>query len=184
MLHRLLHRVQLPPYAEVARFEGKGNWAVKKYYQLPQCIFYKKKLKMIANELLHKNWGSILDFGAGFGIFEPELKRHARYVYSVNEGDPIDWRWKFDAIVCASSLEFCHLDFTVKNLRNMCKKNSVLIVASPMKSFLSGLYFKRIKDANVRHGHKEIKEVIARYFTIKKYKTWFGLYFLIVGAPK
>lgn len=184
MLHRLLHRLKLPAYSEVAKFEGQGNWAVKQYYRWPHRFFYQHKLLMIAKELLDKHRESILDFGAGYGIFEPELARHATHVLPIDEGDPVDWRWKFDAIVCGSSLEFCHLDFTVKTLRRVCKRNTKLIVASPMKNFLSGLYFKLIKDGKVRHGQKEIKEIISRYFHIKKYKTWLGLYFLIVAEPK
>lgn len=182
MLHRLLRRLELPPYSEVSIFTGKGNWAVDQYYKWPHRWFYRHKLKMIVNELLPLDTPRILDFGAGYGVFTKELTRHGQ-VKSVDQGDVLDWRWKFEAIVCASSLEFCHLDYTLKTLRRMCHPRGVIIIASPMKSFWSGLYFMLIKDDKKRHDQTAIIEAVKKHFKIKSYKTWLGLYFCLVATP-
>lgn len=170
--------IQLPDYNSLVQFEGKGNWAIRKYYKLPYSIFYKQKLKMIVRMLGNQKYFNILDFGSGPGIFTKELRRHAQFVRSMDKGDSIDPRWRFDVIVCSSVLEFIpNLDSTLRMLRGMLNQNGMLLIASPMDTKLSRFYFDHIKDTNQRLSHKTIIHTIERHFRIKERHNWLNLYF-------
>lgn len=169
--------IALPPYPSLKRYEGKGNWAIKKYYQWPYSLFYRHKLKMIVEMLGKKKHNNILDFGAGPGIFTKELSKHAISVKSFDLGDVMDLRWKFDVIVCASVLEFVPLEHTLKLLKALMKPKGILIVGSPMDSKFSRAYFKFIKDKNTRYSHQEIIEAMEKVFGIVAEKSWMNLYF-------
>ena len=170
--------LRLPPFASLKNLEGKGNFAVSKYYQFPYRFFYRYKLKMIV-DLMPKGqvYHNILDFGSGSGIFEPELKRHALFVKRFDKHDIIDKRWRFDAIVCASVLEFCQLPHTVGLLYDLLKPEGKLYVGSPMETGLTKLYFKLIKDKNKRNNHAKILSEVSKKFRIEKYNSWMNLYF-------
>jgi len=107
MLDSLLNPIKLPDFNSIKRHEGKGNFAVSKYYKFPYRPFYRKKLYMV-RDLLDKDrvYDNILDFGAGPGIFTQELKEHALRVVSVNKDEVTDKRSRFECIVSASTLEF------------------------------------------------------------------------------
>lgn len=176
----------LPPYDQVAHLEGLGNYAVKKYYKFPYRPFYRHKLKM-AVSMIDKNeyYRNCLDFGAGRAeIFKPELQKHARLVKSVDKDDAINYSWDFDLIMCSSVLEFTFLDHTTRMLRKLINNQGHLIVASPMKTPISNLYFKLIKDEHRRNSHKEIMDSLTRYFKVEAYKEWLGLYFSARLSPK
>lgn len=175
----MFSRLLLPPYGSLKHLEGKGNYAIKKYYQFPYYLFYRHKLKMIVNMLGDKTYENILDFGSGPGIFTSELKRHAHSVKSFEINDVIDWRWKFDVIVCASVFEFLPaLNSYLNGLGQLMRYKSFMIVGSPMDTWLSRLYFKLIKDTNKRHSHIEILDALRNNFNVLDYKEWLGLYFV------
>lgn len=179
MLDSLLNPIKLAEYDSVNRYDGKGNFAVNKYYHYPYRPFYRKKLYMIRS-LLDKGriYKNILDFGAGPGIFTPELKRHAISVVSVNEEDFIDKRSKFECVVAGSSLEFVDdLVDSIKMLHEITYSRSQLIVASPTDGYLSRLYFKSIGDKLVRNSPSSIMAIVDRWFKIDEYHEWMGLYF-------
>jgi 2-polyprenyl-3-methyl-5-hydroxy-6-metoxy-1,4-benzoquinol methylase len=173
------NNLTLPPYKSLSHLEGKGNWAIRKYYQWPYSFFYRHKLKMIIKMMAPgMPYYNILDFGAGPGIFTLELNKHAYFVKSFDLKDPIDLRWQFDVIVCASVLEFVHhLDPTVQFLRKVLKPDGLLLVASPIDSALSRFYFRQIKDKNKRHSHKFIIQTISKHFKITEKRNWLNLYF-------
>lgn len=172
----MFRSLSLPPYETLKKFEGKGNWAIDKYYKFPHRVFYRKKLKLI-DSMMDKKYGNILDFGSGPGIFTKQLKKHANVVRSYDLGDVWDNRWKFDLIVCASVLEFVPLYMTLNNLKKVMKKD--MIVSSPMDTALTRKYFKDIKDKNKRHTHQEIMEALRENFKVEKYKEWMGIYFCV-----
>ena len=170
----MFNRFTLPKYDTLEQYEGRGNYALKKYYQFPYSFFYKHKLKMIVN-LMHEKYKNILDFGCGPGIFTPELKRHAFFVIGFEKGDPINPLWKFDCIVCASVLDFCELEPTLITLKRLLNPKGVLLIASPMKNKITSLYLKE----NVRHHHDKILSAVSKVFKLREYHTWLGLYFSI-----
>lgn len=180
----MFNHLALPPYESVKQFEGKGNFAIDKYYKMPYSFFYRHKLKMIKS-LMGKNlYKNCLDFGSGPGIFTPELKKHAYSVYNHDLEKPVDLRWKFELIVCSSVLEFCDLNTTLSFLRSVCKNNGTLIVASPMNTPLSRFYFNLIKDGNARYSHIAIISAVSKYFKIEKKKEFLGLYFALKAVKK
>ena len=183
MFHNIQNTLALPDYSSIKILEGKGNFAVKKYYQFPYSYFYKHKLKMIVKLLGKRTYNNILDYGSGSGIFIPELRKHAFHVKTHEVGQFLSPSWKFDAIVCSSVLEFCYLNQTLKHIRNAMNQNSVLFVASPMQTSLSKLYFKLIKDKRIRHSQEDIISAISKFFRVKEYHTWLGLYFSIKAVP-
>jgi len=182
----MLHSLALPPYSKVKDYEGQGNYAVRRYYQFPFSFFYRQKLKMIISHFKKgKIYRNILDFGAGRPeIFREELTKHALQVKCIDLLEPIDFRWKFDVVVCASVLEFTNLPICLSSLKKIVHPNGMIVVSSPMDTLLSRLYFKIIKDNNKRKTHKEIMEEAFKYFFVIKYQEWFGLYFSFVGYPK
>lgn len=171
---------RMSPYSDLKQFEGKGNYAIWKYYKLPYSFFYRKKLKMIVSLMPKgKIYRNILDYGSGPGIFEEELNCHALSVKKFEIGETIDPRWRFEAIVCASVLEFTDLKTTIMLLKNLLMPQGVLYVGSPMQTFLSKTYFKAIGDKNRRRHHDKIIHEISRELRIEKYITWMNLYFAI-----
>lgn len=179
-------RITLPPYSQIANLDGTGNFAVKKYYHWPFSFFYKKKLKMILDILEPKrHYYNILDFGCGEAqIFKPELSNLCQRVVCVDKAEDIDLRWSFDMVICASVLEFVELPVAVARLKMVTRPKGVLVVASPLNTWLTRLYFKLIGDTNKRHTEKEIIDEVAKRFFIVEYKKWLGLYFVLRGYPK
>ena len=180
----MLHSVQYPPLSTLSHLEGKGNFAVSKYYKWPFRPFYRHKLKMIADMMGDAKYDRILDFGSGSGIFRTELLKHSKSVSCVNEDTPINPHWRFDAIICASVLEFTHLYSVVSNLRNILNDGGVLYVASPMDTRISQGYFRLIGDEKFRHSHNTIKAVVSKHFEIKEYTEWMGLYFALKATKR
>jgi len=177
--------LHLPKHNEVKHLEGTGNFAVSKYYQFPFRFFYRHKLKMIVKAMGDKTYFRALDFGAGKArIFEKELKRHSCFVTSFDLGDVLNSKWRFDLVVCSSVLEFTGLTQTVDMLHSIMTPNAELIVASPMQSTFSYLYFKLIRDKKERHSHNDIVEHVSKKFRIVSYKGWMGLYFCLKAIKK
>ena len=180
----MFHSISYPPLSSIKHFEGKGNFAVRKYYDFPFLFFYRHKLKMIVDMMGDDKFDRILDFGAGSGIFHTELIKHAKSVTCVNEDSKLNPDWRFDAIICASVLEFCHLYSTVSRLHSLLNPGGVLYVASPMDTKFSNFYFKAIKDTKMRHSHELIKSVVSSKFKIEEYKEWMGLYFALKAVKR
>lgn len=182
----MLYGIALPPYAKVKHHEGKGNFAVKKYYQFPFNFFYVWKLRMIVDMLgLGLLYRNILDFGAGTAeIFKTELQRHAFSVKCTDMKSYIDLRWRFDVVVCSSVLEFVPVEKVLWGLRDVMTPSGVLVVASPMDTWLSRFYFKLIGDKNKRHSHGLICNFLRRDFKEVAYKEWLGLYFVMKVKKK
>src|SRR3990167_8356240 len=173
MFHSLFNPIALPSYEFLKLHEGKGNYAISKYYR--------KKLYMIRDLLDEKRiYDNILDFGSGPGIFEKELKRHALKVAAVDKGDQIDPRARFECIVCASSLEFVDdLDDTVGKLYKATHPKGQIIIGSPMDSALAKAYFWLIGDKKPRHKPDEIVKAVKRKYLVSEYREWAGLYFAL-----
>ena len=178
MLDTLLLPLELPERNQIIKHEGLGNYAISKYYQFPYSFFYQYKLKMILNMMKGGSYKNILDYGAGPGIFTPELKKHGK-VTSVDISDPINPTWKFDLIICSSVLEFTFVDHTCRLLKTILHQKGEIIVASPIQSKLSRLYFNAIGDRKVRHSHLEIQSKVSKHFKIERYEEWLGLYFAL-----
>lgn len=182
----MFHRLALPPLNTVKYFEGKGNYAVMKYYRFPFSFFYRHKLKMVVKMMERgKIYRNILDFGAGEPqIFNKELRRHAMHVHCADTKEDINVTTKYDLIVCASVLEFVWLKTTLPVLKIVLKPHGTMIVASPMSTWFTHLYFKVIKDRAERHSHQEILSELTKYFNVVDFKSWLGLYFCCKVAPK
>lgn len=178
MLDTLLLPLKLPDHNQISKHEGLGNYAISKYYKFPTSFFYRYKLKMILNLMQGSNYRNILDYGAGPGIFTEELKKWGK-VTSVDISDQISPFWKFDLIICSSVLEFTYLDHTCRLLKSILHPNGKLIVASPIESRLSKLYFNSINDSKVRHSHLEIQSAVSKQFKIERYEEWLRLYFAL-----
>ena len=179
MLHNS-KALKLPPYSTLKPYEGQGNYAIGKYYKYPYRFFYRKKLKMIVNLMpQNKIYHNILDYGAGPGIFTEELKRHALFVKGFEPTDTFDTRWRYDAVVCASVLEFTTLGYVLPLIKNILNRKGVLYVGSPMDTSFSRIYYKLIKDYNNRQSHTRIVSELKKYFKIEEYKEWMNLYFAL-----
>lgn len=166
----------LPPLSQVADFEGKGNFAIKKYYHLPFSLFYRQKLRMILELMNGEKYQSILDFGSGPAeIFRESLQGRGRRVECVDKLDKIIG--KYDLIVCASVLEFVNLKETLPYLKRHLMPAGALIGASPMETNWTRYYFSLIGDKIKRNSHKEILAELSKHFWVVKKKEWFGLYF-------
>ena len=169
----------LPKFRAVKIYQGKGPYAIDKYYKWPWKVFYRHKLKMIVRMLGNQKYYNILDFGSGPGIFLEELRKHAQFVVGYERDEPINRAWKFDVIVCASVLEFCQLHHTLGLIKSLLKPGGFIVVASPMETKLSRFYFKLIGDKSSRHSHDVIFSEIGKKFRISEYKTWLGAYFCL-----
>lgn len=183
----MLHRLALPSYESIRKFEGKGNFAVGKYYKFPFKFFYRQKLRMIMDMFeTGRMYGSILDFGCGKAqILRDSLEKKSFYVKCVDILDWIDYEYKYDVVVCASVLEFCDpLYDTALMLRKIVRKDGMVVVASPMKNILTRLYFWLIGDTYIRNNHMKIISQMSEFFTISDYKEWNGLYFSFKGHPR
>ena len=177
----MLHSVAYPPLHTIEHLEGKGNYAVSKYYKLPFRFFYRHKFKMIVDMMGKNKYLRILDFGSGSGIFRTELQRHGQFITCIDKDENFHIRtfWKYDAIVCASVLEFCDLDKVLLELKSILRPEGSIFIASPMQTNWTLRYFNMIGDTNARNSHFQIKEAVERHFKIEEYKEWFGLYFAI-----
>ena len=180
----MLHSLKYPPLEQINHLEGKGNFAVRKYYKFPYRWFYRHKLAMIVKMMGKSHYNRLLDFGSGSGIFIPELKRHANFVTLVDRFSVIKPEWRFNAIVCASVLEFVSLEFILHILHGITAPHGTIFVASPMDTPLSQFYFKLIGDKNVRNTHKQIKLAVAHHYILEEYTEWFGLYFCLKARKK
>ena len=174
------NRLVLPPYETVSEFEGKGNFAIRKYYAQPYRGFYRRKLWMIIDEFEPKRfYRTALDFGSGPAcIFKNTLSRVAFSVKCIDDKETIDRRWKFDLITCASVLEFTTPE-TLDLLEWVLAPKGHIIIASPMDTWISNLYFWAIGDKKPRHPHGQILSEVSKRFKILTYKRWLGLYFVI-----
>lgn len=169
------HSLLLPPLSKVIDYEGKGNFAIRKYYKFPYSFFYRKKLQMIL-DVMDNKYHSILDFGSGPAeIFRESLVQHSTKVVCVDKLDKVVN--KYDLIVCASVLEFVNLKETLPYLKSHLMYGGALIGSSPMDTKLSRFYFRLIGDENKRHSHHVILTELYKHFWIVKKKEWFGLYF-------
>lgn len=184
MLNTLLHPLKLPLYESLKPYEGKGNWAIKKYYKFPYSFFYQYKLRMILNMMDSGYYTSTLDYGCGPGIFSTELRKHCHNLASIDRFSKIDPRWRFNLIVCSSVLEFTSLDFDLSVLSNIIERKGLLIVASPMNGLLPRLYFKLIKDTYRRHSMSDIVRGVEKHFKIVRLKKWMNLYFCLKAVKK
>ena len=175
----------LPPLSQVIDHEGKGNFAVSKYYTWPFRYFYCKKLGMIMDMLDEgRVYKSTLDFGAGAArIMERTLKtRTWKYTaIDLDDAQPIE---KFDLIVCGSVLEFVDIDDTLKYFKKHLLQGGQIIGSSPMKSILSSIYFTLVNDNMTRHSHKSIMESLEKHFYIVHKREWMGLYFSFKATLK
>lgn len=182
----MLYGLTLPPYKLVQEFEGKGNYAVKKYYQFPFNIFYLKKFRMILDMMGAFRVARIMDFGCGPArLLKQELTKRSFYpVTCIDEGDTISEKTKYDTIVCASVLEFTAVSITVEELRDALSPLGHLIVASPLDSWLSRFYFWIIGDKWPRRPNAYVLSTIYKYFDVIEYKEWFGLYFVLKAKHK
>lgn len=178
------NRLLLPPLSQVIYYEGKGNFAIKKYYKWPFSIFYQKKLRMILDMIGTKKYWSILDFGCGPArIFNDELQNYSDDVIGVDITDKIPNK-KFDLIVCSSVLEFVPLNRVLQKLRWHLMRGGELLVASPMDTIITKIYFWIIGDKNKRWSHKYIIDLVSKYFFVSEKKEWFGLYFSLRASLK
>lgn len=176
----MFNNLTLPKYSEIAKFDGKGNWAVKKYYQWPYRPFYRHKLKMALDLIQHERFNNILDYGCGPGILTPELRMRGKKLMSIDKFENIDQRWKFDLIVCSSVLEFLDIsDLRIKMslFNSLLDKGGTLLIASPMETKLTDIYFNVIGDNNYRQSHGTILYEASKYFKLIKKKFWMNLYF-------
>lgn len=183
MFNSIYYPLTLKPYNSVKHLEGKGNWAVSKYYNFPYRYFYRHKVKMIV-DLLRKDskYHNILDFGTGPGLYTPELKKYSLFIKSVDRLEHVSLRWRFDIVLCSSVLEFVSLPSTLSVLHSILKKDGRLIVASPMCNVLTDLYLRN--DPQDRHHHETIIKRIKKKFVIEKINKWMGLYFALRARPK
>lgn len=183
MLHGF-RNLTLPPLKHIQHLEGKGNWAVRKYYKWPHKIFYQKKLCMILDLLGANTYHNILDYGAGPGILAPELKKRCLFLRQYEPGQTFDRRWRFNVIILGSVLEFLpHLDATLVQLKNILKPGGFIVAASPMETPMTRAYFKLINDTYKRHSHVDIIHAVNHHFKIDEYRTWMGLYFALSARP-
>lgn len=182
MLNTLFRPLSLPDIRTISYLDGIGNFAVKKYYKWPYAPFYQKKLRMALDMIGQRKYGRCLDYGSGCGILVPELKKRCDSVVEFEKGNKVDDRWKFELVVCASVLEFTHLDFTLRLLKSLMYPFARLVVASPMDTKLTRAYYKAIGNKHERHSHKTIVEFVKRHFEIEKYEEWNGMYFALKAS--
>ena len=124
-------------------------------------------------------YDNLLDYGCGPEVLKPELQKHALHYKGYDLGDVFDPRWRFDAVVLASVLEFVNVEFILHRVKSVMRKNGILIVASPMETKLSKAYFKLIGDKHIRNSHERIIKGISKVFKIEKVNKWMGLYFSV-----
>ena len=180
----MLYGIKLPEQYTLMEFEGKGPWAIGKYYQFPWNLVYLYKLRMIVRLMDKKVARTLLDLGSGPGIFKPELQRRALRTTHVNHIAEVDPRAKFDVIVCASYLEFVKLSYVLPRLDEMLAPGGQLVIASPMKSWVTRAYYHLLGDTTKRHSHEEILSMVSKHFRVEKYTTWLGIYFAIKARKR
>ena len=171
----------LPPYSEVAKYEGQGNFAVRKYYQWPYSLFYRHKLNMILDFMHKPRYKSILDYGCGLAnIFGPTLSKRTSKLVSFDKDDP-EPIGKFELIVCASVLEFVDLDYTLKFLKKHLVEGGEIIGASPMTTTISSAYLRLIGDKSKRNPHYYVLRKLNENFNSIYIDEWCGLYYSFKG---
>ena len=180
MLDCINYPLSFPSYSSVAGYEGKGNYAVSKYYQYPWRWLYRHKVRMIERALRGNKFELMLNFGSGPGILDYELYKYTKFLVNYDIGCP-EINGRYDIAVCASVMEFVSLKDTFEKLSQHTEE---IIVTSPMKTSLSDYYFRLIEDKHQRHPHQDILENMVRYFSINYYRSWCGLYFCARGIRK
>lgn len=171
--------LHLPPYNEVKHFEGKGNYAISKYYFWPWRWFYRHKLLMILRSLQGLYYRA-LDYGSGPAkILNISLSKCCASVTSVNEGDTINPLWRFNLVVCSSVLEFVDLRYATYMFHNILCPKGEIVIASPMDTWVTRFYFKCIGDKHKRNSHKDIFKAISSSFDVVSYEEWLGIYFCL-----
>ena len=184
MLDSITHPLRFPPYRSVAHHESEGNWAIKKYYQWPYRYFYRHKIRMIERALRGKRYEAAIDFGSGPGILTKQWFQYVPTVHCVDKHYVMP-KDKVGLIICSSVMEFVDdLDETFKSLAEHLNKDGDIVVASPMDTDITKIYFSAIGDRELRHSHQDILSSMSRYFNIRSYKTWAELYFCAMGKPK
>ncbi len=138
---------------------------------------------MIERMLRDKKYESAMDFGAGPGILNDEWQKYSKEIVPVDMMNPIPKR-KFGLIICSSVMEFTELDRTFGELSECLSKDGDIVVASPMESDFSAVYFGYIGDRTIRNSHEDILSSMEKYFTIRKKTSWLGLYFCAIGKKK
>lgn len=179
MLDCINYPLSFPSYTSVKEYEGKGNYAVSKYYQYPWRWLYRHKIRMIERAIRGEYFNSIMDFGSGPGIMTNQWKKQAHEIYSVDKRNiqiP-----NVHLTICSSVMEFVPLEHTFETLSQHTHE---IVVASPMKTSLSDYYFRIIEDHNQRHSHQDILKNMVRYFSINYYRSWCGLYFCARGIRR
>lgn len=186
MFDSLRDPIVLPQYSKIKHFEGKGNYAISKYYLWPFRPFYRKKLYMIRSLMDKKRiYRNICDVGSGPGIFTYELQRHAIRVKSLENGEHVWSHWRFDLLVCASSLEYIKpIDTTCCKLWKATRPGAQIIVAGPLNNKINRLYFKLIFDRHERHDPVFIRKIVDKYFKVEKYIEGFGVYYAFKGTRR
>lgn len=176
----------LPPLSQVAKWEGQGNYTIKKYYKWPFSLFYRHKLNMILDLMdKHRIYINVLDFGSGRAeIFRRSLSLRSRKVRCVDAYHVINYNEKYDLIICSSILEFVDLKKTIPFLKEHLMRGGSLIGASPMSTKWSNLYFRMIGDNLKRNSQSEILNELRKHFLITKKKEWLGLYFSFKAFPR
>ena len=179
MFDSLSHPLTFPTYSSVKEYEAQGNWAVKKYYLPPWRFFYRHKIRMIERALRGRHFDTMMDFGAGPGIMTLEWQKYAGHVYSIDRDNEL--YPKVDMTICSSVMEFVPLKKTFEKLSSLTKE---IIIASPMDTAASRLYFNSINDRIARNSHQDILKEMAGYFTINYFRSWHGLYFCARGRKR
>lgn len=179
MLDFISHPLKFPKYSIIRYFEGRGNYAVNKYYFYPHRYFYRHKVRMIEKALRGRKFDQIVDFGAGPGVLTDQWHNYTDRVY--NADIYTDYIPKCQLAICASVMEFVNLKETFKMLADSVDE---IVVASPMETPLSILYFKKIRDLHRRKPHTEIISEMTKHFSINHYESWLGLYFCVRGIRR
>ena len=179
-------RLALPSYESVKHLDGKGNYAVSRYYKWPFSFFYQKKFRMIFDLMDGRLYNNLLDYGAGpANMFKAELEKHCYRLVSYDTSSVMNKDWRFSAIICASVLEFMKSPWATLNLLDfMLKPNGHIYIASPMDTRLTQLYFNLIGDKQLRWPHFYIKRLVEDRFIVDEYQEWNGLYFAIRAHKK
>ena len=163
----------LPPLKDLPT----GDWATWQYYKFPWSYFYQKKLYMIRDLMTKDEYESILDYGTGSGVFLKELGQYTNDVKGFF--DYVKIERKFELVVCGSVLEFVDLGYTLPILEILLPHGGELIVASPMTSWKTKLYFKTIGNKQKRNHHETIIKAIGKKFYIEEITYWEDLYFAL-----
>ena len=137
---------------------------------------------MIEKVLRGKYYDTLLDFGSGPGLMLDEWGKYAKEVILFDteyEGEP--YIPFVNITICASVMEFVDLMETFNKLANSTNE---IIVASPMKTAISKLYFNLIRDNIPRNSEQDILAEMTRHFRLLDYTSWNSLYFCAYGVKR